>query len=69
MEMAVGNMGGMPTSTERSRGATKPTTAPQTPPHKKPHSSLADSFRSTGNQRYLTIQFTHMYIPFLCFLF
>ena len=40
MARAVGNMGGIPKSTERSTGATKPTTRPQGQPQTKPHSSV-----------------------------
>ena len=40
MEMATGNIGGIPNSTERSSGATKPTARPQGPPSTKPHSRM-----------------------------
>ena len=36
----MGNIGGMPNSTERSSGATKPTASPQGPPSTKPHSRM-----------------------------
>ena len=40
MEMAMGNMGGMPNSTDRTSGAMKPTARPHGPPSTKPHSRM-----------------------------
>ena len=39
MASAVGTMGGIPNSTLRRRGVTKPTSRPHFQPHTKPHSS------------------------------
>ena len=38
--MAMGNMGGMPNSTDRTSGAMKPTARPHGPPSTKPHSRM-----------------------------
>ena len=38
--MAMGNIGGMPNSTDRTSGAMKPTARPHGPPSTKPHSRM-----------------------------